>query len=114
MVAHPALSRPTPVVVLCTVALEDANCAVVHAYGNGDGQNPLRPAEALVNAGVQRQPLGGDVQLLLGDLEKIEFLLHEMLLELFRSRVHPRTANPPIRGHTANFRRIIVAWERLV
>ena len=67
-----------------------------------------------MDAGVQRQPLGGDVELLLGDLEQIEFLLHEYLLELFRSGAIPGAANPPIRGHPANFSRIIVTWGRLV
>ncbi len=71
--AQTALGGAARAVVLDAVAVEDADAPVVHADGEGDLQLALRPAEKLVRRLVQAERGGRRVELLLGDLEGIEF-----------------------------------------
>ena len=87
VVADAALGRPAKVVVLRTVALEDPDRAVVHPHGNGNDQHPFRPPQPLVDAGAQPQSFGGKVELVLGNFERIEFLVHLCSFVLTRRAV---------------------------
>ena len=72
MVADAALGRAATQVVLDAVAGEDLDRAVVHLHGEVDGQLAARLAEDAAEAGVEVEPLGGQVELLLGDLPRVD------------------------------------------
>ena len=72
VVADAALGRAAAEVVLDAVAGEDLDRAVVHLHGEVDGQLAARLAEDAAQAGVEVEPLGGQVELLLGDLPGVD------------------------------------------
>ena len=68
--------------------MEDLHGTVVHAHGNGHLQLPLRPAQELVRCLVKSEGRGSGVQLLLCDLEGIEFCHMRFSLPLDASSGH--------------------------
>ena len=72
VVADAALGRPAAEVVLDAVAGEDLDRAVVHLHREVDGQLAAGLAQDAAEAGVEVEPLGGQVELLLGDLPGVD------------------------------------------
>ena len=72
VVADAALGRAAAEVVLDAVAGEDLDRPVVHVDGEMDGQLAPRLAQDAAQAGVQLEPLGGQVELSLRDLPGID------------------------------------------
>ena len=72
MVADAALGRAAPEVVLDAVARVDLDRAVVHLHGEVDDQLAPRLAQDAPEAGVEVEPLGGEIELLLGDLPRVD------------------------------------------
>ena len=66
VVADAALGRAAAEVVLDAVAGEDLDAAVVHLDREVDGQLAARLAQDLAQAGVEVEPVGGEVELLPG------------------------------------------------
>ena len=72
VVADAALGRPAPEVVLDAIAGEDPDRAVVHLHGEVDRQLAAGLAQDSAHALVEVEPLGGQVELLLGDRPRID------------------------------------------
>ena len=72
VVADAALGRTAAEVVLDAVAGEDLDAAVVHLHREVDDELAARLTEDLAQSGIQVQALGGEVELLLGDLPGID------------------------------------------
>ena len=72
VVADAALGRPAAEVVLDAVARVDLDRAVVHLHREVDGQLAAGLAQDAAEAGVEVEPLGGEVELLLGDLPGVD------------------------------------------
>ena len=86
MEADAALGRAARVIVLHAKALEDFDRAVVHAHRQAYVQFAQRLAQQCVQTGVELQHLGGLVQLLLRDEERVHLLrLHVAPLALAQS-----------------------------
>ena len=68
VVADAALGRAATQVVLDAVAGEDLDRSVVHVDREMDGQLAARLAQDAAHALVHAEPLGGEIELALGDL----------------------------------------------
>ena len=68
----PPLAGPRPEVVLDAVAGEDLDRAVVHLDREVDGELATRLAQDLAQAGVEVEPFGGQVELPLGDVPRVD------------------------------------------
>ena len=68
VVADAALGRTAAEVVLDAIAGEDLDAAVVHLHREVDDELAPRLAEDLAQSGIEVEPLGGEIELLLGDL----------------------------------------------
>ena len=72
VVADAALGRPAPEVVLDAIAREHPDRAVVHLHGEVDRQLTAGLAQDAAHALVEVEPLGGQIELLLGDRPRID------------------------------------------
>ncbi len=72
MVADAALGRAAAEVVLDAVAGEDLDAAVVHLHREVDGELAARLAQDLAQSRVEVEALGGQVELLLGDVPRVD------------------------------------------
>ena len=72
VVADAALRGTAPEVVLDAVAREDLDRAVVHLHREVDGQLPSRLTQHPPQARVEVEPVGGQIELLLGDLPRVD------------------------------------------
>ena len=72
VVADPALRRAAAQVVLDAEPREHLDRAVVHLHREVDRQLPARLAEHAAQAGIQVEALGGEVELLLSDLPRVD------------------------------------------
>ena len=72
MVADAALGRAAAEVVLDAVAGEDLDAAVVHLDREVDGELAARLAQDAAQAGVEVEPVGGEIELLLGDCPGVD------------------------------------------
>ena len=72
MEADAALGRPAAEVVLDAVAGEDLDAAVVHQDREVHGQLATRLAQDPAEAGVQVEHVSGEIELLLGDLPRVD------------------------------------------
>ncbi len=72
VVADAALGRAAAEVVLDAVAGEDLDAAVVHVHREVDGQLAARLAQHAAQARVEVEPVGGQVELLLGHFPRVD------------------------------------------
>ena len=72
MVAHAALGRAAPEVVLDAVAGEDLDGAVVHRDREVDGQLAARLAQDAAHAGIHAEAFGGEIELPLRGLPGVD------------------------------------------
>ena len=72
VVADAALGRAAAQVVLDAIAGEDLDAAVVHLHREVDDQLAPRLAQDPAQAGIEVQPLGRQVELLLGHLPRVD------------------------------------------
>ena len=72
VVADAALGRAAAEVVLDAVAGEDLDGAVVHLHREVDGELAPGLPQDLAQAGVEVEPLGGEVELLLGHVPRVD------------------------------------------
>ena len=72
VIADAALGRAAAEVVLDPIAREDLDRAVVHLHREVDGQLALRLAQNLAQARGELEMLGGQVELALGDVPRVD------------------------------------------
>jgi hypothetical protein len=73
MISYASLAGSECIIVLDSVALEDLQAAVVHAYRYGYMELSPGVLEELMHSGIQVKDLGAIVELFLGYLKRIRF-----------------------------------------
>src|SRR4030095_9324584 len=87
VITNTSLGWPTRNVVLDAITLKHLHVAPIHLYRDGDDQLALGILEYMPHGRVEVEVIGGTVELLFGDCERIEFFLNGLL---GRHAVSPR------------------------